>query len=194
MKYSHRFMHRRNDRRHLALFAFAVAIAANCAEPGGLDRQAGLTTYDVTTTLDSFSFETSGPGCLSLYCFHFRAFAGAELTGTLTLPDSALRPDDPLATGTFGGTFCDSIDYVDLTGCLRVATIRVMAFEGYVSPRMPDDPTFSLFMVSRDSTPEITFSVLRAEGDSLVGRVSWTLRPWRFPPTHYGRFVARRRK
>jgi hypothetical protein len=75
-----------NNTTALAACVLAIGIVSNCREPvtGGPT----VIKYDVTTTLDSFSFETgapSPPDCpnSTLYCTHHRAFSGAELSGTL---------------------------------------------------------------------------------------------------------------
>src|SRR2546428_9073089 len=74
--------HRLTNASTLAACVLAVAIASHCNDPAGVGPT--VITYDVTTTLDAFSFETgapSPPDCpnATLYCTHVRAFSGAEL-------------------------------------------------------------------------------------------------------------------
>src|SRR5438067_4552430 len=131
--------HNLTNGRRLAACVLAVAIASNCNQPA--TPGPAVIKYDVTTTLDSFSFETgapSPPDCpnSTLYCTHRRAFSGAELFGTLILTDSSSHPNELVPTGMFGGKFCDSIDYAGLTGCLHVAAIPLTTYEGGLWPRM----------------------------------------------------------
>ena len=190
--------HSLSHRSTLAACALAVAIASNCNEPAAVVPT--VITYDVTTTLDSFSFETgapSPPDCpnSTLYCTHRRAFSGAELFGTLILIDSASNPNEVVPTGTFGGKFCDSIDYAGLTGCLHVGAIPLTVYEGGLWPRRALDTTSLFFgqVGGRGSTRAIYF-VGKSSGDSLYGTLRWVQMVYRSPPTHYGRFVARRRR
>lgn len=173
-------------------FMFTVAASCPGSDSSGLD---GIVTYDVTTTLDSFSFETAAPSppdCpnFTMYCTHFRAFSGAELSGTLVFDPSAATSIDLAPTGTFEGKFCDAIDYKDLTGCTHVAVQPPTAYGvGFWPPMSPGSP----FNGKVGSSAAVTFSGMNA-GDSVYGRVSWIQNAGRSPPTHRGTFVARRRK
>jgi hypothetical protein len=183
----------------IALAVCAFAVASNCTEPAAVVPSAPVeAVYDVTTALDSFSFETgapSPPDCPSstLYCTHKRGFSGAELSGTLMLTDSALKVSgEHVATGAFGGKFCDSIDYVALTGCLHVRSIPLTAYGSGSWQRLASDTTFFGILGGDNFGPVIRF-VSTMSGDSLYGTVFWSLTVARSPPTHSGRFVARRR-
>ena len=182
------------SRRTLAI-ALAIALAPNCTEPAGVTR----ITYDVMTTLDSFSFETgapSPPDCpnSTLYCTHTRAFAGAELSGTLILIDSASNPTEYVPTGTFGGKFCDSIDYVGLTGCQHVAVIPPTTYDGGLWLRVPSGSSGFVGQVGGLNFTRAIFFAGTVAGDSAYGTVRWLEETGRSPPSHWGRFVARRRR
>jgi hypothetical protein len=189
--------HRLTSGSSLAACALAVAIASNCREPVGVVPN--VIMYDVTTTLDSFSFETGAPSppeCpnSTLYCTHRRAFTGAELFGTLILTDSVSNLDWQVPTGTFGGKFCDSIDRAGLTGCLHVSAIPVAFYKGGLWRRMGPNTTGSFGEVGGSGLTPAIYFLGTSSGESLYGRVWWVQMENRSPPTHYGRFVARRRK
>jgi hypothetical protein len=187
--------HKLTNASTLAACVLAVATASNCNEPAAVGPT--VITYDVTTTLDGFSFETgapSPPDCpnATLYCTHYRAFSGAELFGTLILTDTASSASELVPTGTFGGKFCDSIDYAGLTGCLHVAAIPLTPYEGGLWPR-PQTIDFTGTVGGRDFS-RVIFFVGKSSGDSLYGTVRWMEKEGRSPPSHLGRFVAHRRK
>jgi len=186
--------HKLTSASTLAGCVLAVAIASNCNEPAAIGPT--VTTYDVTTTLDAFSFETgapSPPDCpnATLYCTHVRAFSGAELFGTLILTDTASSASELVPTGAFGGKFCDSIDYAGLTGCLHVAAIPLTPYEGglWMRPQPIDFAGTVGGLAGR-----VIFFSGKSSGDSLYGTVRWMEKEGRSPPSHLGRFVAHRRK
>jgi hypothetical protein len=189
----------------------ALVIAANCTEP-----VPPVAIYDLATQLDTFSFETGGPSVpdcpyqYTIYCTHIRGFSGATLTGTLTLVDHWHLETTPVAgttevanvTGSFGGQFCDAIDYSALSGCLHVAPISLAPYVGTLTHhRSQPDSSFS-FEIDQGPLNEYGVGFGRVvagsgtmAGDSLYGRVYWYFGMFaRSPPTHSGRFVAHRRK
>jgi len=186
--------HKLTNASALAACVLAAATASNCNEPTAFGPI--VTKYEVTTTLDGFSFETgapSPPDCpnATLYCTHVRAFSGAELFGTLILTDTAPSASELVPTGTFGGKFCDSIDYAGLTGCLHVATIPLTPYEGGFWPR---PKTIDFAGTVGGLSGRVIFFSGKSSGDSLYGTVRWMEESGRSPPSHWGRFVAHRRK
>src|SRR4051812_45943848 len=118
----------------VAGFVFAVVIGSNCGDPAPAPVAPTIRTFDVTTTFDSFSYETSAPSLPDCppeppgfppypYCTHYRAYSGATLTGTFTTADTfpALPTSGSFsAKGSFSGQFCDAIDNASATGCVHV--------------------------------------------------------------------------
>jgi hypothetical protein len=144
-------------------------------------------TYDVTTTLRTFSFETgapSPPDCPAysvLYCTHVRSFDGASLTGTLTITRDSVY-------GQFGGLFCSAWT---LDGCTGVRSMPSTAYTYNMNPSaIPDAGSFYLSVRGPgEFDPFVGFNAT-ADADSLYGDVHWAASPGRSPPTHYGQFVA----
>jgi hypothetical protein len=159
--------------------------------------------YDVTTTLDKFSFETASPSppdcpfspTMSLYCTHVRPFAGATLTGVMSIRGSG---DTLIASGEFSGKMCSQIDYTGLTGCTAVSD-RTDTYGPYSTSMIHAEavpPTIAIRMrvgSGLDYKPILGFNGTM-RGDSISGDVFWSAAPGRSPPTHWGHFVARRRR
>jgi hypothetical protein len=97
-------------------------------------------------------------------------------------------------TGRFGGKFCDSIDYAGLTGCLHVAAVPVTDYEGGLWLRMGSQTTDFVGQVGGRGATRLIFFAGKSSGDSVYGTVWWKEKEARSPPTHFGRFVARRRQ
>ena len=146
-------------------------------------------TYDVTASLNEFSFEVPGPvppDCPQPgYCTLRRPYTGASLTGTLVIGNKGIT------TATFSGTFCDAASASDPSGCT------------HVSPKVPaeyanriityDGAAFVATMQVGDySTPIIRLSSNSSNGD-FAGSVYWSTYVSRSPPAHDGTFVARLR-
>jgi hypothetical protein len=188
-----------------ALLLTAIAVA--CSDATAPDRRHPLSgTYDVETTLTTFSFETAAPSppdCTSftLYCTHVRPATGVPLSGVLVVGDSTV-PIDRLTDfrdvhGTFTGRFCDTIDYQTLTGCAHLGestTIDYPLGTFVVASTYATDTTLVLTLRTRESLgPNVMLSGMRFRGDSLTGAITWRMTVNRSPPTFYGTFVARRR-
>ena len=192
--------------RKWVYLAAAMGLAWTCADPtvdGGETRIPGG-TFDLTTVLDSFSFETGGPppqpDCpnnTTQYCTHFRAYSGATLTGTLVLVPEA-NPGATferfLTVGSFGGTFCDAIDTQTLTGCTHASAVATTTYsDGSLSKNTLDAVSdFAGTVGGAGLGPNVRLIGMMSR-DSLYGRVQWSQFVARSPPTHIGRFVARRR-
>jgi hypothetical protein len=165
-------------------------------------------TYDVTTTLTAFTFETAAPSppdCpdYTLYCTHRRGAGDGRLTGVLVIGDSAV----PLSAnvtelrgvrGTFTGRFCDVVDRAGLTGCARTGESAMLDYPvGVLVVAAPFDggQPFTISLRGPESLgPNIHLVDVRLRGDSLVGDVRWAMTQNRSPPTYWGTFVARRRR
>jgi hypothetical protein len=179
-------------------FILAVAIASSCGDPATAPPATPVVrTYDVTTVLDEFYYETSAPDpdCpgAQLHCSHVRAFSGATPTGTLTTPDSfpTLLGSVVLnVTASFGGQFCDSIDR---TGCLHVGPIAMAPYQGTLSVTANTVSATVDGPLTDVCHPVVELLGVRV-GDSLSGSVKWYLCPNRSPPTHTGQFIARLHK
>jgi hypothetical protein len=109
-----------------------------------------------------------------------------------------------LASGEFGGLFCDSMGGGGPVGCLHAGEVAPQLYPAgglVLSSSFATDSGFSggvdVFVptptTGTNNSPMISLTGTLA-GDSLFGRVSWVLHPYRSPPTHSGRFVARRRR
>jgi hypothetical protein len=194
-------MMRSNRRIPVHQIIRALLGLAACTEPSTRSHPlAG--SYDLTTVLDSFSFETSAPSLPDCpyqgYCTHRRAFQGATLTGSMNISINPIHRDSLAAQGSFAGLMCDVVDYQHLGGCLHVAPRT----DAYLT--QPDyqhsytDSTFQLLMrtdgpVETAYTRPFLFLTGTLRGDSISGEVSWLRSQGRSPPTHYGTFVGRRR-
>jgi hypothetical protein len=189
---------RRSGRDVLDFFVAAwIAVALACNDSTGTVPTP--TTYSVTTTLDSFLWETAAPSppdCPGFngfpYCEHSHAFVGAVLSGTLLISPESITTvfgTGPKTTGTFSGTFCDAISD---TGCIHVAPTPVTNYVGIVSGGNTKGTSF----LDLSSTPQGPWIVLSGifGSDSLFGVVSWGLRTGRGAPAHSGRFAAHRAK
>jgi hypothetical protein len=185
-------------RAALVVVALAVLPACRSTEPLPVPPLAG--TYEFTTVLDTFSFETpapSPPDCpaATLYCTHFRADTNGRLSGTLTVGDQiTITGGDTtytLVAATIAGRFCDAIDRVTLTGCTHVRDVATMSYsrgeiegrpltsgERYARIQGPDNQGLSI--------------AARFSPDSIVGRVYWTEFVTRSPPAYRGSFKAYR--
>jgi hypothetical protein len=177
-----------------------VVVAAN-ASCNLVGPNESVDVYDVTTTLETFSFETSAPSppdCpftpnMSPYCTHVRAFTGATLTGTMSLTASV---DSIIPAGTFTGKMCSSYGVSTPNGCAAVTERTDEYGPGSSQSRVhPDGVTITIRMrVGSNLDFKPLLGLYGAiHGDSITGQVVWSAAPGRSPPTHYGKFVAVRR-
>ena|SRR5215216_1650808 len=202
-------------RSHLGYSCIGLAVALAMGAGCGDDAQPTTTTpipttahplvgtYDVTTVLTSFSFETgspSPPDCTSSgpYCTHIRPnTAGATLDGTLVVEDTVVSNSAGrflILNGTFTGRFCDSIDTRTLTGCTRVGPPTVISYPlGGIDLTGDTLKHGSVRATSSSAPPHIEFWDVVYGKDSLSGRLDWAMTINRSPPTYRGTFVARRR-
>jgi hypothetical protein len=185
--------------KRTSLLALALVIACDALDP----KDEPVVVYDVTTTLEKFSFETAAPSppdcpaspSMSPYCTHVRPFFGATLSGVLTLK---FLGDSAVPAGTFTGKMCSAIDYAGLTGCTAV-TERSDEYGPSTPSMVTRGPTSSTIAVHlqvgalTDFKPLLTLYGPMDE-DSIWGNVVWIAYQSRSPPGHSGQFVARRRR
>jgi hypothetical protein len=177
-----------------------VAVAANTScNPLGPNESVDV--YDVTTTFDTFFFETAAPSppdCpftpnMSPYCTHARAFSGATLTGMMSLTASG---DSLIPAGTFSGKMCSAYDVSAPTGCTAVMERTDEYGPGFSASRIQSDgSTINISMrvgSGSDFQPLLGLSG-KVLGDTIRGTILWSAAPGRSPPTHRGEFVAVRR-
>jgi len=187
--------------------ALALTCALSCAtEPAN----PLVGTFDVTTTLDTFTFETAAPSppdCpgSTLYCTHSRPANGATLSGSVSVANvtnvnSANGPtlESTNVHGEFTGRFCATIDYQNLTGCMTLGGQQTLEYPSGVLRSsgvltdisiLLDGPIVHTTDPRRVWLTEATFA-----GDSIAGRVYWALSTGRSPPAYRGTFVARRHR
>lgn len=188
-----------------------LVAAVACQDSTAPRKQSPLVgRWDVTTVFNQFSFETgapSPPDCpgFSVYCTHHRTTtSGATYSGVLDVRDTSSTmgtAGSPLvATGTFDVSFCDSVDYRNLTGCTHVSPLTPIDYAGTIEVAGDIAAQGSLRVDLGEPDPSgdglnrqlrslsVTFA-----GDSMYGPVSWGT-PGRSPPTYSGTLVAHRRK
>lgn len=196
----------RHAARIAQLFSIAlIVVAAACSDSAAPQPKNPVDgVWDVTTVLDTFTFETSPasyPDCdqYAQYCTHRMEADGAILSGTLTIRDDV--PDDDALesaelSGSFVGRFCDDIAFVGATGCLQLppSTIEYPIAVVYGPSSDASGAIFSAWL-SADGmlSPKIGLTNVEFDGDSLHGDITWSLTEGRSPPTYRGTFVAHRR-
>lgn len=189
------------------LALLCLGVVASCQSVFGPGDKSGHPlegTWDVTTQLTQFSFETAAPSppdCPGafLYCTHLRTFGGATLSGVLEITLDG-RNAEPLAgAGIFAGEFCDTWDVSSASGCTHVSPLTgdYRPSSSSLSGFAADSSFFLGLQTSLNATysngPAIYLNG-RLVADSLVGDVRWMKYLYRSPPTHIGTFIARRRK
>jgi len=165
------------------LAAVLVTIGMACSDATGPAHR----TYDITTSLDSFTFETACPPSPNgmLYCAYAVPANGlARLSGSVTVSDNWANP-------AFTGAFCDQADR--FTGCSHASPVAMDSALGAV---VSDDP---LTLIARFSLGKnhgaIVLDGTSFDGETIRGRVSWTIvNDVRFPSIHSGTFIARPRR
>lgn len=160
--------------------------------------------YELTTLLDTFSFETSPymvPGCegASMYCTLRRPMSDATLGGTMGI--SGGPGPSGAATARLNGRFCDAYDWQVPSGCARLGPLadRDYPYGSVNITRLPGSDPDSVEIRLGDegpidqSMPKI-YLFGRRVGRDIVGRVYWARTINRSPPSHRGTFVARLRE
>jgi hypothetical protein len=202
----------------LSAALLSVAAACHDASTRPLRQSPLVGTWELTTHFDTFSFETGGPIAPDCpwtpgtspypYCTHYRTTtAGAYLAGLVEVTDSSSTADTVsktvYAVGTLQVSFCDSIDYQGLTGCLHVSDRSIVQYKGLIAGP-PDSTTTASLQISIDEPEDgfglqrkmRTYSGLSLEtyaGDSIYGPIYWG-GGGRSPPSYRGSFVMRRVK
>lgn len=186
-------MNDQSSLRLLARLSGGVAAAAllacgTVADPPPSDTATAV--YDVTTALDTFDYEvaaTSPDQCPSsgMYCTYQKPYSGASLSGSLTLTTTK---DTMTASGDFSGQFCDNWD---ASGCKSVAPLGGHYIDyGSVVQVTGSDTT----VVATVASTGLISLRGKAKGDSITGEVTWRKSLGsRYPTSHTGTFVARRR-
>lgn len=160
--------------------------------------------YEITTQLDTFSFEVSPymvPGCEGalMYCTLRRRMTEATLGGLMGI--SGGSGPSGAATARLNGRFCDAHDWQIPSGCARLGplTDREYPFGSVSVARQPGGAPDSVEIRLGDEgpigqkIPKIYLSGRRV-GRDIVGRIYWARTINRSPPSHRGTFVARLRE
>lgn len=195
----------------MSSISFALLIiGVACSDATGVSRSSPLAgVWDVTTALDTFTFEAGppAPGCSInfMYCAIIRPTSGASLSGSLTITDdvgSDTRMLSPtVVSASFQGAFCNSIDYTNFTGCLHVGPSTARDYStGSVTlgADFATDSVLALMVRGADEAPQqypsVHFNDVKIAADSMYGSLVWTLTVDRDPPSYRGTFVAHRRR
>lgn len=201
---------------HRALLALigallvAVVACGSISDPPKIQRVPSplAGTWELTTHLDAFSFETSAPSppdCPenSMYCTHLRTTtAGAYLGGAVDIRDTSSAADSIartlLVTGVLQVSFCNSIDYAGLTGCTSVSDRAAIQYAGSIGKSDYGDTPESLSFVIGEPDDgsgrhrEVRSLNLRYAGDSIYGPIYWGASAGRSPPSYRGTIVLHR--
>ncbi len=161
-------------------------------------------TYDLTTVLDTFSFETSPymvPGCEGalMYCTLRRPMTEATLGGLLVL--SGESGPTGTATAQTTGRFCEAYDWRVPSGCTTLGpsvdrdypygSVSITTWAG----NAPDSVVIQLGRAGPIGQDMPTIYLWgRRVGSDIVGRIYWSLTINRSPPSHRGTFIARLRR
>jgi hypothetical protein len=187
--------HSRLLRPTLVLSCFAIVLAASCRESSVEPQRVARPmtgTYDFTTVLDTFSYETTvgAPGTCTIYCPHVSADSTGKLAGTFTVGDSVAyfyifgslvyREVSAAITGTFAGT---PIQETYPSGLLSGPLLMPDAVDGS-----------KVYVQLEGQTTAAVDLVGTVAGDSITGTAMWTLHSGSgHGPRYTGHFVARRR-
>ena len=188
-----------------ALLAFALLAALSCRSSDAA-RPLGEVAFDVTTVLDTFSTEigSGAAGYLSPecpndgYCTVHRANSDGRLSGVLYVSG---RPKGPIsydASGSFSGLFCSATDWHVPSACVAVSPVAIEYSSGtaqLVTPDVQGRDSIAISLTNVGTTAPPHLNLLgRFDGDSIVGRVYWSLSTARSPNSYNGSFVARPRR
>jgi hypothetical protein len=157
-------------------------------------------TYDLTTVLDTFTFEI-GEGPIVCggyrYCTRSKADTTGRLSGTFTIGDVTDFANNvhPLVNAVVAGRFCDAVDYTSYV-CTHARDVPATSYPSgtiagpVLASAVPDEASGVLHgPVAQQLGLNGVFY-----GDSIVGKVYWWLTTTRNPWTYTGTFVARRRR
>jgi hypothetical protein len=184
----------------ILLLCSAAAMMAACESITDSPRHQLAGTYELTTLLDTFTFETSPymvPGCEGalMYCTLYRPMNEARFDGLLVLSGGAGPTGS--ATAQTNGRFCEAHDWQIPSGCARLgpATDRDYPYGAVTILTRPGSDADSVEIVLGRESPGAMPTVRfwgRRSGDDIVGRIYWSLTINRSPPSHRGTFIARR--
>lgn len=221
-------------RRHCSAFATLLTVVvaggfacSNSTVPASQKRSSRspkhplIGVFDVTTTLDSFSFEGVGARCTPFAptCALVRPVSGGFLAGALTIGDSLVVFDSilprsgiqpvpardttlarlPIVRASFLGRACANIDLSGSSSCVAFADTVRTEYSVVVRPVITSVNPGSqreLAVTLRDtalSQHTLDLVTTRAIGDTALGTVRWQTASGRNPPTFYGTFRAVRR-
>lgn len=162
-------------------------------------------TWDVTTQLDSFVYESgSSPECPGqLYCGHYRPATGAALVGELIITDTLTASGQASgggldavlrAHGEFGGIGC--IRWTYGADCQEMGSRagRYTSGAAVVDATPEGANVWVVVRMPGEYAPSVHLQGAAPVGDEWRGRVRWELSVARVPPHYRGTFVARRRR
>ena len=179
-----------------------ILALVGCRDSTALRPPAGV--YDLTTVLDSVSFETSAPSppdCPSvgsMYCTHHRAFNGGSLGGVISVSDqtgTAVYASGRLTDAQVSGQFCTSFSLTagcDAVGPMTDYTFSTGAYYTKTATAAAPDSVFISLYGPGGSPARMELRGVYVNGD-IVGRIYWSLTTYRSPPAHLGSFVLHRR-
>jgi hypothetical protein len=166
-------------------------------------RHSLIGVYDVTTNIDSFSFEGGSSHCPIPpgTCAIVRPFTGGYLAGVFTIGDSLEAVSTttdrlPIVFGTFAGRPCAQEDFNASTGCAALGdTVRDdynKVLMPIVTPTAPEYQRSFDFMLATSIAGQrvLEFRSIRATGDTVWGTLRWQTRVMRNSPTFYATFRA----
>ena len=176
-----------------------LATLAGCeaTEPAPRFPMAG--TYELTTVLDTFTFEI-GHGPITCgrdgYCDRSSADTTGRLTGTFTIVDDmdAANTGHPIVNSEIAGRFCDTKEYITYT-CTHASELPVTIYPtgDITGPVVWSAVPGDVNALIQGPASQRIYLAGRFDGDSIVGKVYWQLYMERSPPRYSGTFVAKRR-
>jgi hypothetical protein len=180
----------------VAVALFTVALAALSCRSSDVTVPLGSIAYDVTTVLDTFYTEighTPDGSCQFMYCTLQRANSDGRLSGVVLLSGHPTSTSPGDVSGSFTGMFCSSADSSVPSACRKVAPVAIEYPTGAVLLGTPGQGADSVTIELKDDPTTFAHLYLsgRIVGDSIVGRVNWSLVSGRSPNRYSGTFVAR---
>jgi hypothetical protein len=180
----------------LAVALFTVSVAALSCRSSDVTVPLGAIAYDVTTVLDTFYTEighSPDGSCQFMYCTLQRANSDGRLSGVVFLSGHPTSTSPGAASGSFNGMFCSSADYTIPSACPKVVPVAIEYPTGAMLLGTPGRGADSVTIELKDDPTTFAHLYLsgRIVGDSIVGRVAWSLTSGRSPNRYSGTFVAR---